>query len=103
MSNIKDVSPKFLPDLDQKWKKNLIIFDSFTLVKDNLKVTKLLAIKFLSSLTKMLFKHSLFRPFATNIWIQVGSKMARKIVFIPATLLPIQFSLKTKFLIALVS
>ena len=84
-------------------KKNLIIFESFTLVKDNLKVTKLLTIKFLSSLTKMLFKNFLFGPFATNIWVQVGSKIAKKIVFIPATLLPMQFSLKTKFLIALVS
>ena len=34
---------------------------------------------------------------------QVGSKMAKKVVFIPATLLPTQFSLKTKFLTAIVS
>ena len=35
------------------------------------------------------------------MWVQVGLKMAEKVVFIRATLLPTQFSLKTKSLTAI--
>ena len=41
--------------------------------------------------------NSLFRPFGAKIWVQVGSKMVKKVVFIRDTLLPTQFFLK-KFL-----
>ena len=34
---------------------------------------------------------------------QVGSKMAKKVVFIPATLLPTQFFLKAKFVTVITS
>ena len=37
------------------------------------------------------------------MWVQLGSKMAKKVIFIPATSLPTNFSLKTKFLTAIVS
>ena len=32
------------------------------------------------------------------MWVQVRSKMTNKVIFIPVTSLPIQFSMKTKFL-----
>ena len=39
----------------------------------------------------MLFKEFNIWPYGAKIWVQVGSKMAKKVVFIPATLLPTQF------------
>ena len=50
-------------------------------------------------LTKMMYKEFLilFGHCGTKMWVQVGSKMAKKVVFTAATLLPTQFSLKTKF------
>ena len=59
----------------------------------SLKLVTKLIIYFLSFLTKMLLK-DLFGPFWVNVLVQIGSKMATKVVFILATLLPIQFSLK---------
>ena len=37
------------------------------------------------------------------MWVQVESKKTKNVVFIPARLLPTQFSLKIKFLTAIVS
>ena len=36
------------------------------------------------------------------MWVKLGSKTEKKVVFIPPTLLPTQFSLKTKFLTVIV-
>ena len=59
----------------------------------SLKLVTKLIIYFLSFLTKILLK-DLFGPFWVKVLVQIGSKMATKVVFILATLLPIQFSLK---------
>ena len=56
--NFKDVRGNFLPNLGQKWQKNLIICNNFTLV--SLRVTKLNIISFL---TKILFKKLLIWAF----------------------------------------
>ena len=37
------------------------------------------------------------------MWVQVGSEMTKTVIFISATSLPTQFSLKKKFLRAIVS
>ena len=50
----------------------------------------------------MLFKESLIWALWAKMWVQVGLKMAKKAVFTPATLLPTQFSQKTKFLTVIV-
>ena len=55
----------------------------------------------MSFLTKMLLKELFTWAILGQNVGQVGSKMAKKIVFIPATLLPTQFSLETKFLTAM--
>ena len=47
-------------------------------------------------------RNSLFGLFAIKMWVQLGS-VAKKVVFIPATLLPTHFSLKAKFLTVIVS
>ena len=54
----------------------------------------------MSFLTKMLFKESINWAFSVQ---NVDPDFVKKVVFIPATLLLTQFSLKTKFLIAIAS
>ena len=53
--------------------------------------------------TKILLKEfKNFGMFGAKISVYVGSKMTKKAIFIPATSLPTQFSLKEKFLRAIV-
>ena len=43
-----------------------------------------------------LIRNSLFGPFGAKMWVQVGSKMAKKVFFIPTIFQPTQFSSKNK-------
>ena len=44
---------------------------------------------------KFCLRNSILGPFGAKSWAQVGSKMAKMTIFIPAISLPTQFSLKT--------
>ena len=78
MHNFRDVRAKFFPDLGQKWQKN---WEDASHKIDNDTIP--------GFLTKMLFKKFLIWAFEVKMWVQVGSKMAKKrFFFIPATFLP---------------
>ena len=57
----------------------------------------------LKSPPRLGLKNSIFGRFRAKMRVQVGSKMAKKTIFIPAMSFATRFSLKPKFLRAIVS
>ena len=45
---------------------------------------------------KLCLRNSVFGPFGAKMWVQFGSKIARKAIFMPAISLPAHFSLKQR-------
>ena len=55
-----------------------------------------LSIFFNENAVYSLIRNSLFGPLVAKMWVQVGSKMAKKGFFIPTIFQPTQFSSKNK-------